>query len=121
VDTSGPAPGVVITGPDGRVIADRVRWARTRRERIRGLIGSRPLEPAEALIIERARQVHTFNMTYAIDVVICDASWVVRHVVCGMQPGRITRPVLRARYVLEFPEGSATELEVGDRLRVGAS
>jgi uncharacterized membrane protein (UPF0127 family) len=57
-------------------------------------------------------------MTYPIDVVFCDGDWQVAHVVRAMRPARITRPVFKARYVLELPVDAAAGLEVGDRLRI---
>ena len=103
----------------GTVLADEVAWARSRRERARGLIGRRLLVAGEALVIEPARQVHTVGMRYAIDVVFCDRDWGVLHVVRGLRPNRITRWVPGARYVIELPDGSVpAELERGHTLSV---
>lgn len=110
----------MIIGPGGRVIATPLRWALTRWERLRGLIGAPAPQGTACLVIERARQIHTFGMTYPIDVVFCDKDWQVAHVVRAMRPARITRPVLRARYVLELPADAAAGLGVGDRLRIAA-
>jgi uncharacterized membrane protein (UPF0127 family) len=117
VNSGGPALPRAITGPGGRVIVTDARWARTRRDKRRGLIGSPPLAGASGLVIERARQIHTFGMDYPIDVVFCDEDWQVRHIVHNMRPARLTRVVLRARYVLELPAGAASGLNVGDRLQ----
>jgi uncharacterized membrane protein (UPF0127 family) len=103
----------------GRVLADRARWARTGKERRKGLIGSPPLEPGEGLIIDRSPQVHTFRMSWPIDVVFCTKSWNVKHIVRSMVPGRLSRIVLGARYAIELPAGTTgDDLEVGDRLTV---
>lgn len=83
-------------------------------ERIRGLRGRPPLQQGHALIIPRARQVHTFGMTYPIDVVFCDSKWKVRHVASVMQPGRISKWVWGAYYAIELPAGRAGDLVVGD-------
>ncbi len=77
-----------------------------------------PLEPQEALIIERAKQVHSFGMAYPIDVLFCDAEWKVRHKVSSMKPTRVTRFVWRARYAVEMVAGAADEVAVGDFLNV---
>lgn len=100
----------------GEVLATRVRWARTFRERMRGLIGSE-IGPDEALII-RAAQVHTFFMSYSIDVVFCDGSWRVVHVVHGMRPDRVSRWARGARYAIEMRAGIAGRVAAGDRLAV---
>lgn len=97
------------------VIAHRVRWARSPVERARGLLGH-PLGPREALVIEPARQVHTFGMRYAIDVCFCDREWRVLHVVTHMRPRRITRWVLGARYAVEVEAGGLEGVAPGDQL-----
>ena len=98
------------------VLADNERWASSATERIRGLRGQPPIQPGHALIIPRARQVHTFGMTYPIDVIFCDASWKVRHVAAVVQPGRISKWVWGAYYAIELPAGRAGDVVVGDRL-----
>ena len=82
---------------------------------MRGLLGRR-LTEGQALVIAGARQVHTFGMRYAIDVLFCDDAWVVRHTVSGMTPRRITRWVGRARYAIELPGGTVEDVGVGERL-----
>lgn len=90
----------------GAVLAERARWARTSRERRRGLIGAPPLKSGEGLIIDGGFQVHTFGMRFPIDVVFCDADWSVKHIVRSLGPRRITRVVFGARYAIELPAGS---------------
>ena len=109
-------PVGLVVPSTGRVIAERVRWAGTPRERARGLLGGPVLAPEEVLVIEPARQVHTFGMRYAIDVCFCDQGWKVVHVVTVLRPRRLTRVVLRARYAVEAPAGSLEGLERGDQL-----
>jgi uncharacterized membrane protein (UPF0127 family) len=104
----------IVVEPSGRILADRVPWARTPAERVRGLVGSAPLESGEALVITRGYQVHTFFMSYPIDVVFCDGAWNVRRVVAAMPPRRITGWVRRSRFVIELPAGAA-----GDDVRPG--
>lgn len=98
------------------MIAQRVRWARSPGERARGLLGAAELRPGEALVIEPARQVHTFGMRYAIDVCFCDRAWRVLHVVTAMRPRRVTRWVRGARYAIEAPAGALRDVEPGDQL-----
>lgn len=101
------------------MLADRARWARTGKERRKGLIGAPPLESGEGLIVDRSPQVHTFGMSWSIDVVFCTKSWTVKHIVRSMVPGRLSRVVLGARYAVELPEGAAgDDLQVGDPLTV---
>jgi uncharacterized membrane protein (UPF0127 family) len=103
----------------GHVLANEAQWARTMTERRRGLIGSPPLEPGQALIIIGGWQVHTFRMDFPIDVVFCNKKWIVKHVVSEMVPNRVSRVVVGARYAIELPAGSVPEnLERGTRLIV---
>lgn len=105
----------------GEVIASDVQEARTAAERVRGLLGRKPLDPGSALVIVPARQVHTFGMRYALDVCFCDRSWRVLHVVRGMRPRRVTRWVPRARIAVETVSGGLTRAAPGDQLSLEES
>ena len=65
----------------GKVLATRIRWARTPSARARGLLRGPPLETGEAIVLEPATQVHTFGLGYPIDVLFCDRKGGVLHVV----------------------------------------
>ena len=109
----------IVVGSSGRIIADRVGWARSFRERSRGLIGRPPLDEGEALVLEPGSQVHTWRMPYPIDVVFCDRQWIVRHVIRSMGPRRMSKLVFGSRYVIELPVGSVPqEVQRGTQLRV---
>jgi uncharacterized membrane protein (UPF0127 family) len=83
---------------------------------MRGLREGPQIQSGEALVIPRARQVHTFGMSYPIDVIFCDSSWHVRHVLTVLQPGRITRWVFGGYYAIELPAGRVGDVRKGDRL-----
>ena len=86
---------------DADVLAS-VELARSRRDRMRGLLGRDAFEGA--LLLQPARSVHTLGMRFAIDVAFCDADLTVL-VTRTMQPNRIGGPVWRARCVLEAEAG----------------
>lgn len=70
-------------------------------------------------MLEPAKQVHTFGMSYPIDVVFCDRSWTIRHIARSVAPRRLTRLVFSARYVVELPAGTVPDdLMVGEMLSV---
>ena len=86
---------------------------------MRGLIGRPRLESGEALVIARARRIHTFGLSYPIDVVFCDRDGVVLHVTHDLKPRRVTRYVRRAHIAVELAGGSVpTDLRPGDRVEV---
>jgi len=91
--------------------------ADTFRSRSRGLLGRDGIEGA--ILLRPARQVHSFGMRFPIDVAFCTSDLVVRRMVV-MAPGRITRPSVRCRCVLEAEAGAfgRWELHVGDQLEI---
>ena len=107
---------------DGEVLAS-LTVASTRAERRRGLLGRDGIDGA--LLIERARSVHTVGMRFAIDVAFCrghaDDELVVLRA-RTLRPGRVTLPVPPARCVIEAEAGAfaAWGLREGDTLEVAA-
>jgi uncharacterized membrane protein (UPF0127 family) len=108
----------LVVSSTGRVVADRVSNARTFAQRGRGLLGRDEPGPREALVIHRARQVHTFGMRYPIDVCFCDRAWRVLHVVSPMRPNRLSRWVPRAAVAVEMRAGAMSLLGPGAQLSV---
>jgi uncharacterized membrane protein (UPF0127 family) len=88
--------------------------------RLKGLIGSRPLEAGEGLLIVPCQSVHTHFMRFPIDVVYVDAADQVVGLHHSLPPWRFGRFHRRARFVIELPAGTveATGTEVGDRLSI---
>src|SRR5439155_15234632 len=87
------------------------------RDRMRGLLGRDGIDGA--LLIERARSVHTIGMRFPIDVAFCDRDLNVIALVC-MPRFRLGRPRPRARSVLEAEAGAFERwrLHVGDQLEI---
>lgn len=96
----------ILIEPSGDVLCDSASFARTHRERARGLIGRPALTGNEALLFEKTPQVHTFGMSYPLDVVFCDRDFKVLHVNRNLVPRRVSRWVFRARYTIEMKAGS---------------
>lgn len=103
---------------NGKVLVERVIRASSGLARMRGLLGSEPLDSDSALLIPRARQVHTFGMRYPIDVLFCDGELRVLHCVHAMRPGRVSRIVPGARLTFEMLGGTAVDLKAGDVLEL---
>lgn len=92
--------------------------ADTRRTRRRGLLGRSSLGGG-ALLITKCRSVHTFGMTFALDVAHLSAAMQILRT-RTMVPGRLGAPVWRSRHVLEAAAGSfeAWGLGVGQTVAV---
>jgi uncharacterized protein len=91
----------------------------TRRQRRQGLIGRPRLEGV--LVLRPCRQVHTFRMSFPVDVAFCDRDGFVLHVVT-LAPRRVSRLVPRAYFAIEANAGSFErwKLEPGDLVEVRA-
>jgi uncharacterized membrane protein (UPF0127 family) len=102
-------------------LAQSVELAVTSAERRKGLLGRDGMEPGSALVITRCAAVHTFWMRFPIDVAFVDASGVVKKVVEGLGPWRMTG-ALFASTAIEFPAGTLKDgsLRVGDRIYLTA-
>ena len=87
-------------------------------KRARGLLGRDGL--AGALLLRPCSSVHTFRMRFALDIAYLDKHLVVLDTV-QMPPGRLGRPRLSARSVLEAEAGSFERwgLRPGDHLGIG--
>jgi uncharacterized protein len=103
-----------LVGPRGLRLSALVPT--TRRERLRGLIGRRGLATDEALLLQRARSIHTFGMRFSILSALLDDDLAVIDV-RRMPPNRLLLPRRRVRHVLECSEQA--EVRPGDRLVLG--
>ncbi len=94
----------------------RLLIAQTARSRARGLLGKDQF--GDALLLTPCRSVHTIGMSMIIDVAYLDRDDLVLDI-ATMPPGRIGRPRLRARSVVETAAGRFAEWNVrpGDTLR----
>jgi uncharacterized membrane protein (UPF0127 family) len=101
---------------DGEVLAS-LEIADSSRARMRGLLGRDGFEGA--ILLRPARGVHTLGMKFPIDVAFLDDDLSVIRVT-SMKAWRLSRPVLKARAVLEAQGGAfrSWELRPGDRLEI---
>lgn len=77
--------------------------------RARGLIGRPPPRPGCGLLLAPCRRVHSFFMSYAIDVVGLDGEGTVTRVE-RLPPWRVGGRARRTRAVLELRAGEASRL-----------
>jgi uncharacterized membrane protein (UPF0127 family) len=85
-----------------------VRVAATRRARLLGLAGLRELPAGVGLLLPRTRSVHTFGMRFALNLVWLDGDACAVRIDEAVPPRRL-RSCRRARAVIEFPAGEASQ------------
>ena len=104
----------------GAVVAERVRVARSMRDRTVGLLGRDTLAADEGLWIERSPSIHMFFMRFAIDAVFVSADGRVTKVVPNLKPWRVVWWAPGARDCLELAAGAAARsgTQPGDELRL---
>jgi uncharacterized membrane protein (UPF0127 family) len=85
--------------------------------RLKGLLGRNGIDGA--LLIKKAKSVHTVGLRFGIDVAYCDKDLTVLDTAC-MGRYRVGRPRLRAHSVIEAEAGAFERwgLRPGDRLEV---
>jgi uncharacterized protein len=107
-----------INSTRGTVLGDRVRVAETALSRIVGLLGEREILPGDGLLIVPCQSIHTWGMSFPIDVVVLDGQWNVLAVRHRLRKFRMTRVYWKAAAVLELPPGvlDSSWTEVGDSL-----
>ena len=101
-------------------LAENARIATGIWQRVRGLIGSKRLEPGAGLLIRPCRRIHTFLMAYPIDVLFIDGSSRVTRLYDSLAPCRMTDRVSESRFVIELPAGTIrqTGTQAGDLVAV---
>ncbi|MFB9739061.1 DUF192 domain-containing protein [Streptomyces sp. NPDC057386] len=108
---------LLVEGDDGAVHEVPLEVAASYRARTRGLLGRDSIEGA--MLLTPANSIHTFRMRMPIDVAYLDRQLRVI-AVRTMPPGRLGRPRVRARHVLEAGAGAMAGwgVRVGVRVSV---
>ncbi|NOG59741.1 MAG: DUF192 domain-containing protein [Proteobacteria bacterium] len=80
-------------------------------ERMQGLLGRPPLQPDQALLISPCSSVHTFFMTYAIDLAFINKNWKIKKLVSSLMPFRMAYSP-GTTMVVEMPVGTIEQLKL---------
>lgn len=98
------------------LLGTRVLLADSWWSRFRGYLGRSEPQRGEGILLVPCNAVHTFGMTFELDVLFLGADGVVLHLISEMGPGRRSPRVPGCRYVLEVPPGTIqqTGTSVGD-------
>lgn len=99
-------------------IADKIKIANTFFCRMFGLMPKKVLDENEGILLEPCKQVHTFHMKYAIDVVFLSKDNVILHIINALEPNKVTKYYKEVCNILELVSGKAQKnnLAVGDKL-----
>jgi uncharacterized protein len=103
---------------DGHACGIRVSTAASMRERMRGLLGHKRLTADEAMLLAPCRSVHTFGMSFPIDVLFIDRQWHVVAIHRCVPPARMLF-CLNATRTLEMAAGVADVLSIENGGRIG--
>lgn len=105
------------------LIGSQIELASTQRTRLVGLLGRPALQEEEGLWIRPSSGVHTFGMSFPIDVIGLDKNNIVLKLWDTLRPQRITKLYWKMQSVLELPAGTIkrTGAQVGDVLQISIS
>jgi uncharacterized membrane protein (UPF0127 family) len=101
-------------------LATGAGFANSMLSRTVGLMGQTTLPEGSGLVIDPCTSIHMFFMRFAIDALYVAGDGTVLRVVPNLRPWRVGPIILRSRYVVELPAGTAerTGTQPGDLLRV---
>ena len=104
----------------GILLAEQGEVAENPWQRLKGLLGRAHFKPGEGLILRPCQAIHTWFMSFPIDVLHVDGGSNICRVLTDVPPNRLGPIVWRSRYVVELPAGTvrASGTEVGDRLEL---
>ncbi|MCR4441603.1 MAG: DUF192 domain-containing protein [Peptococcaceae bacterium] len=104
----------------GEVLGWNIRVADTFFRRLTGLWGKRKLFPGEGLLLVPCRQVHTWFMSFPVDLVFLDRKGKIVELAAGLPPWKISPRARGGFQVLELPQGTIEEfgLQRNDVLEV---
>ena len=110
----------IINKTRNTTIATKVCLADTFFKRVKGLIGRKEFFQNEALIIRPCNSVHTFFMSFPIDLLFVDSNNRVVKAISDMQPFRISALYFKAILTVELPAGTIvnTATRSGDILQI---
>jgi uncharacterized membrane protein (UPF0127 family) len=118
--TTGASSGQLIIKDEtkGSVVCTQGVLANTFRTRLFGLLGRKGLKEGSGLLIKPSSGVHTFGMSFPIDIVSLDSNYRVLGAFENIGPWTVRGLSLKTRSVLELPAGRIQEcrIEPGDEL-----
>ena len=104
----------------GSSVGESVKLADTSLTRMFGLLGKRGLDAGGGLWIKPSSGVHTFFMSFSIDVIGLDRNLRVIRLWRCLRPFRVTSVSMKIRSVVELPCGviKETQTQIGDQIEI---
>jgi uncharacterized membrane protein (UPF0127 family) len=105
------------------LLGTRVTRAASFLSRLRGYIGRAEPMPGEGILLVGCNSVHTWWMSFDLDVLFLDQRGKVLNLIRSLPPWRWIKRTKGATYVLEVPVGTidSSQTQVGDELSWGDS
>ena len=109
---------IVRNAAHNTTLGEAIEVAATAAQRVRGLLGRDCLEDGQGLLFKNCASLHTFFMTFPIDIIYADRKGKVLKVAPGVKPFKFVAAPMRAFYAIELPEGAIERsgTRVGDML-----
>lgn len=106
----------IVNRTRGTLLGTNVRLADTWWMRLRGFLFRPEPRAGEGLLLVPCDAIHTFGMSFDLDVIFLDVDGAILATRENIAPGKLSGRVRGARYVLEVPSGTvkATGTAVGD-------
>lgn len=97
-------------------LASHGMLAHTFYSRLKGLIGTKTLQPGSGMVIRPCRTIHTCFMRFNLDLIFVSRNDQVCAIIENLPPYRITPIIKPSYYVIELPAGTIqnSQTQIGD-------
>lgn len=107
----------ILKTESGEVLCNRMIFAQSMIERMKGLMFSIELPNCDGLMLRPCNSIHTFFMLYKIDVLFLDRELKIVKVIYNLSPWRMTWIYFNSYQVLEMKAGMLKkDLKIGEKL-----
>jgi uncharacterized membrane protein (UPF0127 family) len=109
---------IVRNAARNTTLGEAIAVAATAAQRVRGLLGKECLEDGQGLLFRNCASLHTFFMTFPIDIIYADRKGKVLKLAHSIKPFKFVAAPMRAFYAIELPDGSIERsgTQAGDML-----
>ena len=111
---------IVRNAAQNTTLGEAIEVAATAAQRVRGLLGKECLQDGQGLLFKNCASLHTFFMTFPIDIIYADRKGKVLKLAPAVKPFKLVAAPMRAFYAIELPAGAIekSDTQVGDMITV---